>query len=78
MSLMDCYDVFDDVSETKKYRAPTKNYFPSVAEINTYAYSNDIMMLPYLMWLDSELDADGIKEHKEAVKRLREIMAEMQ
>ena len=73
------YNNLDKMQELKRYKPPTHGYFPTVAEINTYALSKDFEhMIPYLMWLDECLTMEQRKEHKEAVARLREIIAELE
>lgn len=74
------YENLDKMQEMKRYRPPTKGYFPTVAEINTYAYSDDFEhMLPYLMWLDECLtDPEDRKIHKEAISTLRDIVADIE
>ena len=73
------YNNLDKMQELKRYKPPTHGYFPTVAEINTYATSKDFEhMIPYLLWLDECLTMDQRNEHKEAVSRLREIVAELE
>lgn len=73
------YENLDKMMELKRYKPPTPGYFPTVAEINTYARSeNHEQILPYLLWLDECLtDPDDRKIHKEAIDTLREIVGEM-
>jgi nitrate reductase assembly molybdenum cofactor insertion protein NarJ len=72
------YDNLDKMMEMKRYKPPTPNYFPSVAEINTYARAEDFEhMIPYLLWLDECLDKEGREQHKEAVDTLRQIVDEI-
>ena len=80
LDLGQIYDNLDKMAELKRYKPPTKGYFPSVGEINTYARSKDFPhMLPYLLWLDECLiDQDDRKTHKEAIARLRDIVSEME
>ena len=73
------YENLDKMAELKRYKGPTKGYFPSTAEINTYARSKDFpFILEYLMWLDECLtDPEDRKIHKEAIATLRNIVAEL-
>ena len=74
------YENLDKMQAMKRYKPPTKGYFPSVGEINTYARSDDFEhMLPYLLWLDECLtDPEDRKKHKEAISALRDIVAEIE
>ena len=73
------YDNLDKMMELKRYKPPIPGYFPSVAEINTYARSDKYPhILPYLLWLDECLtNADDRKKHKEAIDTLRSIVGEI-
>jgi hypothetical protein len=73
------YENLDKMQEMKRYKPPTPGYFPTAAEINTYARSNEFEhMLPYLLWLDECLTNDIDREtHKEAISILRDIVSEM-
>lgn len=73
------YDNLDKMQKMKRYRAPSPGYFPTVAEINTYATQGDKFehMIPYLMWLDECLTNEERENHKEAVRRFNEILAEL-
>lgn len=72
------YDNLDKMATLKRYRPPTKGYFPTVAEINTYATSDDFEhMIPYLLWLDESLTPEDRDVHKEAVSALRRIVSEL-
>ena len=72
------YANLDKMQEMKRYKPPTQGYFPTVAEINTYARSTDFeYMLPYLLWLDECLSPTEREEHKEAVAALASIVASM-
>lgn len=72
------YANLDKMQEMKRYKPPTQGYFPTVAEINTYARSTDFeYMLPYLLWLDECLSPAEREEHKEAVAALASIVASM-
>lgn len=74
------YENLDKMAEMKRYKPPTPGYFPSVAEINTYARSKDFEhMLPYLLWLDECLtDDEDRKIHKEAIAALRDAVSELE
>jgi hypothetical protein len=73
------YDNLDKMAEMKRYKPPTPGYFPSVAEINTYARSNDFEhMLPYLLWLDECLAGEDRETHKEAIACLRNVVSELE
>jgi hypothetical protein len=74
------YDNLDKMASMKRVKLPTKGYFPTVAEINTYARSDDFEhMLPYLLWLDENLtDPEDRAIHKEAIAALRDIVSEME
>lgn len=72
------YANLDKMQEMKRYKPPTQGYFPTVAEINTYARSTDFeYMLPYLLWLDECLSPKDREVHKEAVAALAQIVALM-
>lgn len=73
------YDNLDKMQKMKRYRAPSQGYFPSVAEINTYAMQGQEFehMIPYLMWLDECLSAEEREVHKDAVRRFNEILSEL-
>lgn len=73
------YENLDKMAELKRYKPPMKGYFPSVAQINTYARSKDFpFILEYLLWLDECLtDPEDRKIHKEAIAILRNIVAEL-
>lgn len=73
------YENLDKMTEMKRYKPPTHGYFPSLAEINTYAHSEEFAyMIPYLMWLDECLtNPDDREKHKEAIAALREIVYDM-
>ena len=46
------YNNLDKMQELKRYKPPTHGYFPTLAEVNTYATSKDFEhMIPYLLWL---------------------------
>ena len=79
LDLGQIYDNLDKMAEMKRYKPPTPGYFPTVAEINTYARSKDFEhMLPYLLWLDECLVDDRDRQlHKEAIAVLRNIVAEL-
>lgn len=69
------FDAIEKMQSMKRYKAPTKNYFPTAAEIMTYANSDKWeTMLPYFMWLEDALDAEGRNMHKEARMVLNQIM----
>jgi hypothetical protein len=80
IDLEQIYENLDKMAGMKRFKPPTKGYFPSVAEINTYARSKDFEhMLPYLLWLDECLtDPEDRANHKEAIATLRDIVAEME
>lgn len=72
------YDNLDKMMEMKRYKPPTKGYFPTVAEINTYGRSKDIEhIIPYLLWLDECLVGQDRETHKEAIQALRTIVDEL-
>lgn len=73
------YENLDKMAELKRYKQPTKGYFPSLAEINGVVRSKEYpYILEYLLWLDECLtDPEDRKIHKEAIARLREVVAEM-
>jgi hypothetical protein len=72
------YENLDKMTEMKRYKPPTHGYFPTVAEINTYAYSDEFeYMIPYLLWLDECLNQEDREVHKEAIGALRDIVAEL-
>lgn len=73
------YENLDKMQKMKRYRAPSPGYFPTVAEINTYATQGDKFqhMIPYLMWLDECLSAEDRELHKDAVRRFNEILSEL-
>lgn len=71
------YDTFEKMQSMKRYKTPSKNYFPTAAEIMTYANSDKWeTMIPYFMWLEDALDEEGMQMHKEARDVLRKIMDE--
>ena len=73
------YDNLDKMAEMKRYKPPTKGYFPSVAEINTFARSKDFPhMLPYLLWLDECLEGEDREIHKDAIACLRDVVSELE
>lgn len=72
------YANLDKMQEMKRYKPPTEGYFPTVAEINTYARSTEFEhMLPYLLWLDECLTPKDREIHKDAVAALANIVASM-
>lgn len=77
--LDEIYENIDKMMSLKRYKGATKGYFPSVAEINTYARDKRFEhILPYLLWLDECLtDPEDRKTHKEAIATLRNIVDEM-
>jgi len=79
LDLDQIYETLDKMVEMKRYRPPTRGYFPTVAEINTYARSREHeYMLPYLLWLDESLtDPTDRVIHKEAIAALRNIVNEL-
>lgn len=79
LNLDEIYDNLDKMASLKRVKRPSPSgYFPTVAEINTYAHSKDFdCMMPFLLWLDENLTMEDRKVHKEAVARLREIVDEM-
>lgn len=80
IDLEQVYEQLDKMQEMKRYKPPTHGYFPTVAEINTYARSEKHPhMLPFLLWLDECLTNPEDREtHKEAIAALRNIVAEME
>jgi hypothetical protein len=80
LSLDNIYENLDKMQEMKRYKPPTHGYFPTVAEINTYARSKDFEhMLPYLLWLDECLTDDEDRQtHKEAIAALRNAVTELE
>ena len=74
VDIFDIYDKIDEMEAKKRYKAPEYNYFPTLPEINTLIYSGIPHILDYLMWLESELDDEGRQEHKDAVRRLQQII----
>ena len=69
------YDTIDAMQEMKRYKAPTRNYFPTAAEIVTYAYSEEFEhMIPYFLWLEECLTEEGLQKHKDARQVLRNII----
>ena len=78
LSLDQIYNNLDKMAEKKRYKPPTRGYFPTVAEINTYARSDEFEhMIPYLLWLDECLtDPVDRKTHREAIAALRKIVDE--
>ena len=72
------YENLDKMTSMKRYKPPTPGYFPTVAEINTYAHSDEFEhMIPYLLWLDDCLSTEDRKKHQEAVETLRAIVDEL-
>ena len=50
--LDEMYENIDKMMSLKRYKGPTKSYFPSAAEINTYARDGKLEhILPYLLCL---------------------------
>ena len=79
LDLYQIYENLDKMQEMKRYKPPTHGYFPTVAEINTYARSNEYPhMIPFLLWLDECLPYEEREAHKEAIAVLREIVAELE
>lgn len=80
INLGEIYDNLDKMAGMKRYRCASSGYFPSVAQINTYARSDDFeFMLEYLLWLDECLtDPEDRERHKDAIACLRDIVAEME
>lgn len=76
--MLDYTQVFDTIEKMqamKRYKAPSKNYFPTAAEIMTYANSDKWeTMIPYFIWLEDSLDSEGRAMHKEARQVLAQIM----
>jgi len=70
------YDAIDAMEKMKKYKKPEEDYFPSLAEINTYINSDDKYMIPYLMWLDNNLSPEARKDNKEAIQALNKYLSE--
>lgn len=79
LNLDEIYDNLDKMASLKRVKRPSPSgYFPTVAEINTYAYSKDVEhMIPFLLWLDENLSMEDRKTHKAAITRLKEIVDEM-
>ena len=72
------YNHLDKMQSLKRYKPPTHGYFPTVAEINTYARTKEFKhMIPYFLWLDENLTPEQREEHKEAVNTLKDIVAEL-
>lgn len=77
LDLTQAYDAIDEMKEMKRYKAPTRNYFPTSAEIVTYANSTEFeYMIPYFCWLEDCLTPEGMVEHAEARATLRRIINE--
>lgn len=74
LNLEKFYDTIDKMEEMRRYRPPTKGYFPSAAEVNTYINSDMPYMLPYMLWLDSCLSPEQVAANSEGVKALRDIV----
>lgn len=74
VDIFNIYDKIDEMEAKKRYKAPEYNYFPTLPEVNTLIYSGIPHILDYLMWLESELDNEGRQEHKDAVRRLQQII----
>ena len=75
--LDEIYENIDKMTSMKRYKPPTPGYFPSVAEINTYARSDKFEhMIPYLIWLEDALEPADKKVHKEAIAVLQKIIDE--
>lgn len=78
LDLDQIYENLDKMQEMKRYKPPTPGYFPTVAEINTYARSEDFEhIVPYLLWLDECLVGEDREIHKEAIKTLIDLVNEM-
>ena len=78
LDIDEIYENLDKMKDMKRYKPPTPGYFPSVAQINTYARSKKFKhMIPYFMWLEECLDAEERKEHKEAIKLLNKMIDEL-
>ena len=78
LDLDQVYDAIDAMKGMKRYRPPTKNYFPTSAEIMTYANSDYENMIPYFLYLEECLTEEGKELHKEARSTLRKIISEKQ
>lgn len=80
LDIGEVYDNLDKMQEMKRYKPPTKGYFPTVGEINTYARSKDFEhMVPYLLWLDECLTDPADREiHKDAIAALKDVVAEIE
>lgn len=77
LDLNNVYDAIDSMQEMKRYKPPTKNYFPTPAEIMTYAYSEESeTIIPYFLWLEECLTPEGQEKHKDARQVLRNIISE--
>lgn len=77
MDLMDVFDTIENMKAMKRYKGPTDNYFPTVAEINTYGRSDVEAIIPYLIWLEENLSPAAMEFHKEARKALHNVIEEL-
>ena len=77
INLDNVFETFDSMREMKRYKAPTKDYFPTEAEINTYARENIEEIIPYFLWLEDSLSPEGMELHKNARAALRRIVQEL-